>query len=314
MHLGNGAITAECALLTAGAAAAGLGWAAVAARRVPLSRDRLLLAGGLLAGGLGALVFAAQAVNVQVLPGASAHLVGGVLLAAALGPSLGAWTMAIILAVQALVLGDGGLASLGANILNMAILPAGLVLLAKQFSAAESRLPHWQTAGLAVLAVPLAALLIVGETALFRSGAELAGWQAFAARMIGTHLWIGLAEGGLTLAAAVGLAWLARPAGAPQRALPTFASVIAAVAVAVAAFPWSSALPDGYEAAAESAGLGRWLAQGSGTLAAVQSAVVEAAQRVAPGEQACLVVAMLLTAAIVLAFASLSTRRQVAPG
>src|SRR5262245_45383505 len=155
MHLGNGAITPECVVLTMSATAAGLATAAAAAR-ANLNRDKLLLAAG-----LGGLIFAAQAVNVPVWAGISAHLVGGVLLARMLGPGLGACTMALVLALQALVLGDGGVAALGANVLNMALLPAGLVALANRRSTAA-------TAALAGLAVPLAAALIVLETALFR--------------------------------------------------------------------------------------------------------------------------------------------------
>jgi len=85
MHLGNGAITPECVVLSYGAAAAGLMAGAPAARAAGLTRDKLLLAAG-----LGSLIFAAQAVNVPVWPGISGHLVGGVLLAALLGPALGA--------------------------------------------------------------------------------------------------------------------------------------------------------------------------------------------------------------------------------
>src|SRR5262245_24148950 len=69
MHLGNGAITPECVVLTYGAAAVGLATGAAAARRAGLPAEKLKLAGG-----LGCLVFAAQAVNVPILPGASAHL------------------------------------------------------------------------------------------------------------------------------------------------------------------------------------------------------------------------------------------------
>jgi len=201
MHLGNGAITPECAAITLGAAALGLGAAAASLRREPLSRQKLALAAG-----LGALVFAAQAINVPVLPGSSAHLVGGVLLAWVLGPGLGALTMAIILVVQAVVLGDGGMAALGANVLNMALLPAGCVAVGR-LKAAEDRWSYAACGVAAAVSVPLAAALIVVQTALFRSGAELIGWQEFAARMIATHAWIGLTEGGLTLSAVAGLAW-----------------------------------------------------------------------------------------------------------
>src|SRR4051794_13194047 len=113
MHLGNGAITPECAAVTFGAAAAGLAGRAAGLRVERPTVEKLQLAVG-----LGCVVFAAQAINVPVAAGISGHLVGGVLLAWALGPALGAWTIALVLAIQAIALGDGGIAALGANVLN----------------------------------------------------------------------------------------------------------------------------------------------------------------------------------------------------
>lgn len=242
MHLGNGAITPECALLTYGGAAAGLAVCATAARRAGLSRDKLLVTVG-----IGALVFAAQAVNVPVWPGISAHLVGGVLLAWTLGPGLGACGMGLILALQALLLGDGGLAALGANVLNMALVPAGLVAIARQRSLAVAG----ATAG---LAVPLAACLIVVETALFRPAAELAGWSSFAAMMLGTHLGIGVLEAGLTVGLVAAIGWLTVPAAARPNVRLALCCVGVATVLSMAALPWSSDLPDGYEAAALASG------------------------------------------------------------
>lgn len=247
MHLGNGAITPECVVLTVSAGAAGLAAAAVAARGEFLQRDRLALAAG-----LGGLVFAAQALNVPVAPGISAHLVGGVLLAWLLGPGLGACTMAIVLAVQALVLGDGGLAALGANILNMALLPAGLIAVARPKSIGGVSL-------LSGIAVPLAAGLILLQTALFRPLAELGPWSEFAVLMLGTHLWIGVLEGAATAALVVAFTWLAKPTDAAQPAW-RLAACCGCIAVLLAlAWPQSSSLPDGYEATALATGNERLL-------------------------------------------------------
>jgi ABC-type Co2+ transport system, permease component len=245
-----------------------------------MSRQKLALTAG-----LGALVFAAQAVNAPVLPGTSAHLVGGVLLAWVLGPGLGAWTLAIVLAVQALVLGDGGLAALGANILNMGLLPAACVAVCRRSNVSGGSWSYATCAAAAAIAVPLAALAIVGETALFRSGAELIGWQAFAARMIGTHVWIGVVEGGLTWAAVASIAWLGQTSWKPA-----VVSATAAATLATIAFPWSSSLPDGYEAAAQASGLGAWLAEGSAAVASLAAVL---------GEQGCLVAAMVGVAMLV---------------
>src|ERR1700692_920217 len=74
-----------------------------------------------LLGVMGAFVFAAQMINFPVGMGTSGHLVGGALLAYALGPSFAVITMTAILAVQAFVFQDGGILALGANVFNMAI-------------------------------------------------------------------------------------------------------------------------------------------------------------------------------------------------
>jgi cobalt/nickel transport system permease protein len=302
MHLGNGAITPECAAITIGAVAVGLTAAAASLRREPLSRQKLALAAG-----LGAMVFASQAINAPVLPGTSAHLVGGVLLAWVLGPGLGAWTMAIILAVQALVLGDGGLAALGANMLNMALVPAGCVLACRRVVASEGALSQATCAIAAAGSVLLAALLIVGETALFRTAGELAGWQDFAIRMLMTHVWVGFLEGGLTLAAVAAIAWLGQASW--KSALAT---TIAGLALAIVALPWSSVLPDGYEAAASSAGLEAWLAEGSSAIARVQSAFVTAIQSTGLGEQGCVLAALVLVGVLIVGLGFAVTPRHAA--
>ena len=252
MHLGNEAITPECAALAFGAAAGGLGLAAVAVRRELTSERKAALAGG-----LGALVFAAQALNVPILPESSAHLVGGVMLAWALGPGLGAWVMTAVLLLQALVLGDGGIMALGANVLNMALLPAGLVALARRAEVKSGRWAAMRPALLAGFSVPLAALLIVGQTAFFRSSGELTGWSDFAVRMLGTHLVVGLAEGGATvlLLAAISALNEVRPLSLTRR--PVWVSLSLAVLLGIASI-WSSPLPDGYEASAQRANMS-WL-------------------------------------------------------
>src|ERR1700691_5662517 len=74
-----------------------------------------------LLGVMGAFVFAAQMINFPVGLGTSGHLVGGALLAIALGPATAATVMTAVLILQAFILQDGGVMALGANILNMAI-------------------------------------------------------------------------------------------------------------------------------------------------------------------------------------------------
>ncbi len=247
MHLGNGAITPECAVLAYGAAGAGLALCGRAASRAGLTQDKLSFAAG-----LGCLTFAAQAINVPLAAGFSGHLVGGVLLAALLGPGLGALTMSLVLLLQALILGDGGLAALGANILNMSLLPALLVQVVA--NAASAKRP-WSLALMGGAAVMLAALLIVTETALFRSPADLTNWPDFAVHMLTAHLSIGCLEAILTLAVSYA-ASVIRQSSAGLR--PAALAVIGAAVLAVVCLPLSSDLPDGFEAAAQASRLA-WL-------------------------------------------------------
>ena len=262
MHLGNGALTPECAALAFGAAGFGLSAAAMdlgwhwldkpsrslpslhaSPACLPVSGRQLSLAAI-----LGSFVFAAQMFNVPVLPGVSAHLVGGVLLAWMLGPSLGAWTMALILTVQALILGDGGVASLGANIVNMALLPAAAVYVLRRIEC--QRIPV--AAGAAGLVVVLAARLFPLETALFRSAGELTGWSDFATKMFLSHLAAGAVEGALTFAILLALS----PAPATRSFWrKSFVPGTFCLALLAALVIFRSELPDGYEAAAEGSGL-----------------------------------------------------------
>ena len=151
------------------------------------------------------------------------------------------------------------MAALGANVLNMALLPAGIVAVVKRVGgpalAGASLSPPTVLGMAGGLAVVLAALLIVAETAAFRPASELTLLAGFAARMVGYHLWIGAVE-------AVATAAVVSIAGAVVFRKPAFSRVAlglaAVVVLAAIVLPISSSLPDGYEAAAEASGMA-WL-------------------------------------------------------
>ena len=74
-----------------------------------------------LMGVMGAFIFAAQMINFSIPgTGSSGHIVGGVLLAALLGPWAAFITLTSVLIIQCLIFADGGLMALGCNIFNMA--------------------------------------------------------------------------------------------------------------------------------------------------------------------------------------------------
>lgn len=73
-----------------------------------------------LMGIMAAFVFAAQMITFTIPgTGMSGHIVGGVLLAALLGPWCGFLCLCAVLIVQCVVFADGGLMALGCNIVNM---------------------------------------------------------------------------------------------------------------------------------------------------------------------------------------------------
>lgn len=70
---------------------------------------------------LTAMFFAAQMMNYPIIGGTTAHLLGGPILSITLGPYCALVSITIILVIQALFFGDGGILTLGANIVNMGI-------------------------------------------------------------------------------------------------------------------------------------------------------------------------------------------------
>ncbi len=75
-----------------------------------------------LMGTLAAGIFVAQMLNFPVGGGTTGHLVGAALAAIFLGPFAGMTVLTVILIIQCLMFGDGGITALGLNIINMAII------------------------------------------------------------------------------------------------------------------------------------------------------------------------------------------------
>ena len=155
-----------------------------------------------LMGVAGAFVFAAQMVPFRIpIPGASSgHLIGGVLLTALLGPYAATVVMTCILVVQWLLFQDGGLTALGANVINMAILPAAIggvaLSIARQLKPGTGW-PYFgavfSSAWLATVASAAAAGLAIGLSGTAPLGPVLIA-------LSGVHAVIGLGEAVITVA------------------------------------------------------------------------------------------------------------------
>ncbi|WP_440951404.1 cobalt transporter CbiM [Methanosphaerula subterraneus] len=72
---------------------------------------------------LAAGIFAIQAFNLPVTMGTSGHLLGGALAAILLGsPFAAVFILSMVLIIQGVIFGDGGITTMGANIINMGVI------------------------------------------------------------------------------------------------------------------------------------------------------------------------------------------------
>lgn len=194
MHIPDGFLSGEAVAIGWTAGAAGL---AVCLHRVRAEqRERDLPVAGLAA----AFFLVGDAPLFPVTIGTQGHLLGGLLAVALLGPWLGAVTIAVVCAIQALAFGDGGITTLGLAIVNLALVPAfvGYPLL----TALKRVLPSTPT-GVAISAgvsawvcVVLASLLFFGEFALF--AVVDIDLHAVGVSIVGVYALIGIVEGLIT--------------------------------------------------------------------------------------------------------------------
>jgi len=255
MHIPDGFLDGKTAATAAALSVAGLGLALRQVRReLPPRRVPLL-------GLASAFLFAAQMVNFPVAGGTSGHLVGGVLVAALLGPSAAIVVLTAVLIVQCFLFADGGVSALGANLLNMGILGAGGGYLVYRLVSGRMRGLRGQVTGVAFggwVSSVLAAIGCAGELAWSHTVA----WSAGFPMMASVHMVVGLGEG---LIGALAFAAIARtrpeivaertpasggtlPGGALRYGL--LVALVLAVFVAPFACPW----PDGLESVAAKLG------------------------------------------------------------
>jgi cobalt/nickel transport system permease protein len=197
-----------------------------------------------------ALIFAGQMMNFPITDGTSGHLLGGVLAASLLGAPFAVLAMSLVVAVQALVFGDGGLTVLGANLVNMALVgvaAGGMLNSVLSRRPALSLLRQGLLYGVAGwLSVMMASLAVCVELA----AAGTVAWGTVTGAMLGVHGLIGVGEGLITAAAFVLLAPRSVQGMIGRRTVTLPLS--AACAIAFLLSPLASGLPDGLEKVAAS--------------------------------------------------------------
>jgi len=194
MHVPDGFLDAPTSVATGVIAAGGIAIALRGARRE--LDDRTAPMAGLVA----TFVFAAQMVNFPVGAGTSGHLLGGALAAVLVGPWTGTLCLSVVLAVQALLMADGGITAIGTNITLMGLTGVWVGWLVFRGVAAvlpkrPASIPPAAAAG-AFLSVPVAALVFTGLFAI--GGTVDVSLSAVATAMVTWHVVIGVGEAVVT--------------------------------------------------------------------------------------------------------------------
>ncbi|MGH3719962.1 MAG: energy-coupling factor ABC transporter permease [Pseudonocardiaceae bacterium] len=194
MHIPDGFVSPAVAIVGAAVAVAGLG---VCVRRARLDvTERQLPLAGLAAAFF--LVLGAPIIPIAV--GTEGHLLGGTLAVALLGPWLGPVVITVVTVVQAFFLGDGGVSTLGVNVVNLALVPAVVgypVLLGLR------RLLPRRPTGTAVAAGVAAAVAVLAAAVLFTVEYAVGGvagipLRTVAVTTIGVYALIAVVEGVVT--------------------------------------------------------------------------------------------------------------------
>jgi cobalt/nickel transport system permease protein len=195
MHIPDGFVNGPVALAGYVIAGAVL---AIAVRRTNRDLQEKMVP---LMGVMAAFIFAAQMMNFPVAGGTSGHMIGAALAAILLGPWAAIIVMTCVVGVQALIFQDGGLAALGANTLNMAVVAVVVSYPVYRLLAllGSGRPMSRYIAGFAAawLSVECAALFASFELALSGTSPLEVALPA----MTGVHALIGIGEGLITVAA-----------------------------------------------------------------------------------------------------------------
>ena len=240
MHIPSEMLNGRICPVTAAVSVAGVGIAAYMASKIKKKPTAARF------GAVAALIFAAQMMNFPIQNGTSGHLLGGVLAAALLGTPFAVMVIALVVTLQCLIFSDGGFLVLGANVLNMALIGAGLggflrtLVLEGKFIKESSPLYAVGLGMVAWLSVVLAALAVSIELSV--SG--VVPFSKVAGAMLGTHALIGIGEGIITVAAFYAFGKVTNYSKEKWNTVMTFAT---ALVIGAVLSPFASHLPDGLE-------------------------------------------------------------------
>ena len=265
MHIPDGFVSGEINGITAIVSAATLAFSVTRVKKEFREKD---FAVPLLAT-IAAFVFAAQMLNFPIGGGTSGHFLGAVTAAALLGPWSACIILSLVLMIQGVLFGDGGITALGSNIFNMGII--GGIVVFPLMRGLRALLPAGRSGFFTAAAVSSWVSVVLASSACALELA-LSGTSplsiAFPA-MVGTHAIIGIGEAMIAVAVLTAVA-TARPDIIPEWALLdkttrpneirksvwglAGAGLAVAIMLALMGSPFASKSPDGLEKIAEEKG------------------------------------------------------------
>jgi len=191
VHVPDGFVSPE--VVVAGAVVAVVGLSLCVHRAGQQATPRQLPLAGLAA----ALLLVLQTPVIPIVAGTDAHLLGGTLAVALLGPWLESVVITVVTVVQALFFGDGGLSTLGVNVINLALVPAAV---GYPLILGLRRLLGRGHTGTAVATGIAASVSVVSGAALFTAeyavgGAAGASLRTVAISTLGVYSLVAILEG-----------------------------------------------------------------------------------------------------------------------
>ncbi len=233
MHIPSEMLVGPICPVTAAVAIAGVG----AATALIVKFKKFAPAAGRFAL-VSATVFGLQMLNYPIFNGISGHLIAGVFAASILGIPAGVLSLALVLTIQTLLFADGGLMMLGANIMNMALIGAGVGGLLRQTLIARNMNRDLATGIAAAVSVELAVLALCVQLAV--SGKATASALG---TLVAVHTVLAVVEGFATVVLVKACAFTTEKTASRS----AYAVLSGLIVTCIAAAPFASAFPDAFE-------------------------------------------------------------------
>jgi cobalt/nickel transport system permease protein len=257
VHIQDGLLDVKTCVATGAIAAGAIAFALRKLRQNPNPGNTPLM------GVVAACLFAAQMLNFPIPGATSGHLLGGVLAAVMLGPWSGLIVVTVVLAVQCLLMADGGSTALGANILNVGVI--GCLV----GSAIVQPIHRWIGGPRGLVAGSVIASWFTVALGATACSIELATSGTYALPptlgiMLLVHSMIGLGEALIT-GLAIAFVLRTRPdlierqrtssTGLVRTGQVVVGGLAIAFVLAIFLSPWASQLPDGLDSTLERLGI-----------------------------------------------------------